>query len=156
MKSKQIANILKKDNWALAEGVHEDKPLVIRFRPDLRMVTDFRGYPLLLEIAWPFDSPDESGLPCEEEVAAMDQFEERILDAYECDAHAVLTAVITTNGARQWFFYTSDADECGQRLADMPQEEELYPVELTAEDDPNWSFLLEAVLAGCDEPSHGS
>lgn len=71
--------------------------------------------------------------------------------AYEHDFHAVLTAVITTNGARQWIFYTSDIDECGQRLTAMPQENEPYPIELTADDDPDWSFLRQNVLAGCSD-----
>ncbi len=151
MKSKQITDILKKDNWAVAEGTHEDKPLVIRFRQELRSVSDFRGHHLLLQITWPYESPDESGLPGGADGEAMERFEERILAAYEHDAHAVLAAVITTNGARQWILYTSDIDTCGQRLAEMPQESEPYPVELTADEDPDWRFLRENILAGCDE-----
>src|SRR5262245_20288238 len=102
MKSKQITDILRRDSWAAAEGEHEDKPLVIRFRQELRSASDFRGYPLLLQITWPYESPDEAGLPGAGDTEAMDRFEERILAAYERDSHAVLTAVITTNGARQW------------------------------------------------------
>jgi hypothetical protein len=151
MRSKRIAEIIEKDVWAVAEGTHENMPLVIRFRPEFRSVSDFRGYPLLLQIAWPYESPNGSGLPGEADAQAMERFEERILASYERDAHAVLTAVITTNGGRQWIFYTSDVDVCGQRLADMPQEAEPYPVELEVEEDPDWRFLREDVLAGRDD-----
>src|SRR2546422_5098574 len=150
MKSKQITDILRKDNWTIAEGTHEGKPLMVRFRQEFRSVTDFHGYPLLLQITWPYASTDKNGLPGDADTDAMERFEERILAAYERDCHAVLTAVITTNGTRQWIFYTSDIDTCGQRLAEMPQESEPYPVELTADEDPDWRFLRENVLAGCD------
>ena len=56
----------------------------------------------------------------------MRVFEDRLCDAWEHDAIAVLTAVLTFDGARQWVFYTADTEQCGSRLNAMPQEQERY------------------------------
>ena len=53
---------------------------------------------------------------------------------------------LTFDGARQWVFYTSNVGECGARLEAMPQEAELYPLELTTEKDPAWRYLSEEIL----------
>lgn len=151
MKSNQVIDVVKEDAWAVAEGTHEDKPVFVRFRHNFRQVLDFDGYHLLLQITWPYAEADSSGMPGVEDSEAMEQFEQRILAAYEHDFHAVLTAVITTDGVRQWTFYTSDLDECGDRLSEMPQEVEPYPIELVADEDPEWTFLREEILAGCDD-----
>jgi len=156
MKSTEVAKIVLEDKWNGAEGTHNDKPLLIRFRPGFRTVTDISGYCMRLDIVWPFTQPDQSGLPGPEELEALEEFENHLVAAYEHDCHAVLTAVITNDGARQWFFYTSDVDECGRRLSEMPQKEEPYPIELTAEEDPDWIFLRENILAGCTDDSAGS
>lgn len=149
MKSQQISEAVARDMWAVAEGTHHGKPLLIRFRQELRSITDLTGYPLLLQITWPFAETDGTGLPDDPASSHMELFENRIAEAFERDCHAVLTAVITNDGSRQWLFYTSDIEECGRRLTDMPQERERYPIELTAEDDPCWTYLREKVLAGC-------
>ena len=151
MKSKQIARVVRQDQWALAQGLHNQKPLVIRYRTGFQDVSDLRGYPSLLHIIWVFEEPDGNGLPGEEETAALDQFEDRLLAAYEFDFHAALTAVITNDGARQWIFYTSDLEECARRLNTMPQNARRYPIELTADEDPRWTFLRDIVLGGISE-----
>lgn len=150
MKSNQVIEVVKEDAWAVAEGTHEDKLVLVRFRHNFRQVLDFEGYHLLLQITWPFFEVDPSGMPGVEDAEAMEQFEQRLLVAYEHDFHAVLTAVITTNGVRQWLFYTSDLEECGDRLTEMPQEAEPYPIELVADEDPEWLFLREEILEGCN------
>jgi hypothetical protein len=106
-----------------------------------------RGYPRLLTIAWAFDAEGAGSLPSEDESEAMGTFEDRFCDAVECDALAVLTAVLTFDGARQWVFYTSDTKMCGLRLEAMPQETEPYPIELVAKDDPEWRYLRDEILS---------
>ena len=151
MKSKQIADVVNEDSWAIAEGDHEGKPVLVRFRHKLRNVTDVSGYPQLLQITWPYEEADESGMPEAEDSNAMELFEEHMIAAFEHDQHAVLTAVITTDGVRQWIIYTGDLEECGKRLSAMPHEQDEYPIELVADDDPEWEFLREEILAGCDD-----
>jgi hypothetical protein len=86
-------------------------------------------------------------MPDNFESEAMGEFEDRLCAALEADAHAYLAAVLTFDGARQWVFYTDDVAECGRRLEAMPQNEQPYPIELDAFDDPDWSYLRKQLLA---------
>ena len=76
----------------------------------------------------------------------MEEFEARVCPVLEHDAHAVLVAILTFDGARQWVFYTRDVPECGKRINAMPQNQERYPIELDAFDDPAWGYLRDAIL----------
>jgi hypothetical protein len=93
-------------------------------------------------------------MPDEPTSAAMVSFERRLANAWEDDCLAVLTAVLTFDGARQWVYYTKDVPECGRRLNSMPQEPEPYPIELTAEQDPDWSYLRDQILARVNWQDH--
>ena len=85
-------------------------------------------------------------MPSPDDSEQMAEFENRFCDAVERDATAILTAVLTFDGARQWVFYTGDVQECGERLANMPQRDEPYPLELATEEDPGWQYLREQIL----------
>jgi hypothetical protein len=50
----------------------------------------------------------------------MKRFEGHLCGAFEQDALAVLTAVLTFDVARQWVFYTDDVQECANRLSEIP------------------------------------
>jgi hypothetical protein len=62
------------------------------------------------------------------------------------DAHAFLSAVLTSDGARQWVFYAGNIAECGRRLEAMPQNDRPYPVEIDTFVDPDWAYLRNQVL----------
>ena len=50
--SLNLSQILKNDIWSLAEGTHNELPLVIRFRTELTTDVDVSGYPLLIPVFW--------------------------------------------------------------------------------------------------------
>jgi len=105
------------------------------------------GFDRLLTIVWPYADEDTGTLPSADDSEQMAQFEDRFCKAVESDALAILTAVLTFDGARQWVFYTGDVAECGKRLSQMPQTSDPYPIELTTEADPEWAYLRNQVLA---------
>jgi len=141
MKSEQILSVVRQDLWTCSKGSHSGKPLIVRVRRDFAFVTDRSGYPTLLKIVWTFEA-DRAGMPDRLAAEAMEQFENRVVPAFEHDCHAVLTAVVTTHGTRLWIFYTSDVDECADRLSAANQEQ-TCPIELLAREDREWSFLRE-------------
>lgn len=138
--------LLRRDQWDIAEVRTDGGVALIRYRTPVLSRRQVEGYDRVLKIVWAF-SPDGTGaLPTDEESARMKVFEDRFCEAVEHDGHAVLTAVLTFDGARQWVFYTGDVRECGARLEAMPQEAEPYPLELTTEQDPGWRYLHEEIL----------
>lgn len=142
-----LEQIVANDRWSLAEGMHDDKPLLIRFREELRARPDVTALPLLVRVVWDFDT-DATGMPDGEAGDAMEVFENRLVDAVEPDRIAVLTAVVTHDGDREWLFYAADAAAFARRLTEMPQEPERYPIEISVERDPAWSALHDGILAG--------
>jgi len=146
MKSSKVARLLSDDRWSLADGYTNSGPYTIRFRTPVLAPSDTTGYDKLLTIVWPYADEGTGALPTSENNAAFEQFENRLCEAIEHDAHAVLTVVLTFDGARQWVVYTSDFRECGHRLEAMPQNEEPYPIELNVRSDPEWNYLRDEIL----------
>jgi len=146
MNNVKVSKLLSDDRWSLAEGHTATGPYMIRFRTPVLGPSDTAGYDKLLTIVWPYADADTGALPTPEDNAALEQFENRFCDAFEHDCHAVLTAVLTFDGARQWVVYTGDFHECGNRLGAMPQNEQPYPIELNARSDPEWNYLRDEIL----------
>ena len=137
---------LRADRWAGVELRTGAGMGLLRYRTPVLKGQAIAGYERVLKIVWPYADEGTGELPTEAQSDEMRVFEDRFCEAVETDAHAVLTAVLTFDGARQWVFYTGDVAECGARLEAMPQEEEPYPIELTAEPDPAWAYLREQIL----------
>ena len=154
MLSAPVQSAVKRDLWSMAEGEHNDRPLMIRFRSELRTVDDVSGFPELLLVNWKYES-DSHGMPSDAAVDAIDDFEDLLLAALEPDYHTVLACVITNNGERQWVFYSSGIDVAATRINAMPQQSEPYPIELLTDDDAEWAYFKENILGACDEEEAG-
>lgn len=140
--------LLQHDHWDVAQGKNETGVSFIRYRTPVLYAEQIQGcgYGRVLKIVWIYAPEGSGALPSKDASEQMAVFEDRLCAAVEHDSHAILTAVLTFDGARQWVFYTDDVHECGARLEAMPQEAERYPLELTADDDPEWSYLREVIL----------
>ena len=150
MLSAEVRSAIERDLWAMAEGENNDKPLMIRFRSEMRAVEDVTGYPDLLLINWSYE-PDENGLPTEAAIEEIDDFEDLLLAALEKDFHSAIVCVITNDSSRQWVFYTSGVDEAAVRINAMPQQTKPYPIELLTDDDAEWAYFKDNILGECDD-----
>jgi len=126
--------------WALSEGHTGEYPFVIRAR---QISPGFpRGrYPTRLNVFWTMALPDENGFPSPEEANKLDTFEDRLIAAVEQDESTWLVAVITGRAEREFVFYLQQAQQFLQRLTDMPQEHDRYPIEIHCHEDPAWSYF---------------
>lgn len=141
-----VLALLRGDEWTVVEGKASTNPYVLRYRTPVLGPSQVGEFTRLLRCVWAYAPPESGAMPSQAESAAMSVFEQRLCTAWESDGAALLTAVLTFDGARQWVFYTPNAAECGRRLNAMPQEAEPYPIELDASDDPSWSYLREQVI----------
>ena len=139
-----LSDIVKNDQWSIAEGTHNDLPLMIRFRNKLSPDSGVSNHPQLIRIFWNY-SPHESGMPSADDSQSMEIFENRLVDALETDLSGVLAAAITTNGYREWVWYCLSTDVFAERLHNMPQETDPYPIEIEAENDPKWGYYFNQV-----------
>jgi hypothetical protein len=92
-------------------------------------------------------SPDDNGLPTDEESRALEIFEDRLVAAVEPDEQSILCAVLTCNGRREFVLQTVDVKGFLARLTAMPQEVERYPIEIHHNPDQSWSYFDEVTRA---------
>ena len=121
---------------------------MVRFREPLLTLSDVSGYDQLLRVVWPYGGEEESGMPSDDDMQELDDFESLLCGALETDGRAICTAVITTWGYREWVLYTNDFEDCGERISRLPPRATPYPIELEAEPDEDWHYLKENILAG--------
>ncbi len=140
-------DLISADRWAIAESEAPPRKGIIRFRTPVLSPHQVKGYPTCLRVLWAYASEGSGTLPDEPTSLQLQAFENRLVDAFEQDAVAVLTAVLTFDGARRWVFYTADIVACGTRIECMPQESEPYPIEIDMFNDPEWRYLRDEVLA---------
>ena len=146
MAKNKVIDVLRSDVWTGVEGQNDIGPFLLRYRTPVLAPPDTKGYGRVLKIVWPYADENTGAMPTADDSEQMAEFENRFCEVVEHDATAILTAVLTFDGARQWVFYTGDIQQCGIRLNSMPQNDEPYPVELTTEQDPQWGYLREEIL----------
>lgn len=126
-RSKAVLALIESDEWRLAEADTALGPGMVRFRVPVLSGKTQSGYGRVLRVVWGYAEESSGAMPSDEDSARMEAFEEHLCQAVEHDAQAVLTAVLTFDGARQWVFYTDDAKAFLTRLQQMPQEAEPSP-----------------------------
>src|SRR6185369_2766282 len=100
--------------WAAAEGESDNHPLLMTFR-EIPETFPKSNYPDRLNIFWTMSEQDENGPLTEQEFAAIEVFEDRLLQAVEHE-QSILVCVITCNGQREYIFYTADVEGFRERL----------------------------------------
>lgn len=146
----KVLQVLQHDSWAVAEGTNGDDVFVLRFRTPIIRAGEGGSHPQCLTVVWPYAENGSGAMPDADADEAMSSFENRLIEAWEAGGVAFLAVVLTFDGARQWVFYTNDVDTCAQRLNDMPQEEEPYPIELAADEDPDWDYARDQIISLVD------
>jgi len=126
--------------WALAESDCNNKPLLIRYREFPKEFHKSK-YPQRLNIFWGMSETDENNLPTEEEFSRLATFEDRLIKAVEHDEHSILAGALTCNGEKEFIFYTADVPGFLERLSQMPQENDRYPITIQKYDDPEWGYF---------------
>ena len=126
--------------WALGQGMHEGKPLVIRYR---QFGWFFRKgkFGHRVDIEWKYVEDPETGLPCGDSKSEMETFEWRMADALERPGHGILAAAITSNGSKTFCYYVKSIESLSAAIHGIPQEKDPYPITIFAEKDPSWKFF---------------
>jgi len=135
------------DSWFCAEGQQDQLPVIIRGRQRLQEIISPDSHPHMLRIVWEFETDEPSGLPSRKLTKSMGQFEDAVVDALEEDALCVFFCVYLHAGRKEWLAYTSDVQATCDRFNAALTGHEPYPVELSVDEDPQWSEYWD-VLSG--------
>jgi hypothetical protein len=139
--------------WFSAEGGAKDRPTLIRARQDILPLLPVPALSSRIVLSWSCRSPIEAGLPSAEDYEEIASFEETLLSFVE--EGAILAFVVTSGGIVEYNFHTSDQDWFIERLNEALSDKPPMPIEISAEDDPDWTeyrALMDAVGLGTDSP----
>lgn len=117
---------------------------MIRFRNELAPDSGISKHPQLIRIYWDY-TQHESGMPSTDDSQSMEVLENRLVGALEADLSGVLAAAITTNGYREWVWYCVSIEVFAEKLHNMPQETDPYPIQIEAENGPVWGYFFNQV-----------
>jgi hypothetical protein len=128
--------------WLNAKGTIQDFPAYFRLNGSLKERAPCTGFEYEVLVLIYFNSTGDNGLPqSEKDLSAVDDIEDKFKDRLEATGSAILALVITTDGARELYFYSSDPD-----AAIAEWEEKLQPrmrthkVEFKIRPDEEWDI----------------
>jgi Family of unknown function (DUF695) len=126
------------DTWSMATGEDNGKPLIFRIRNQPPSFARKDSFPHLLAVCWPYESPNDQGMPSQDVVGRMSQLEHLLEPAFEGARQAFLTVVVTGNGVREWQWYARDPEAVMKLVNETLGEYEPFPVQFSFQDDPEW------------------
>ena len=135
---------LEEISWTIAKGATDEYEFEIRFR-QFENDLPTQEYSQRLNIFWSMDEFFENGFPNEAELEKLHVFENRLIEAVEDDEFSIMSMVLTGNGCREFVFHTPNPQEFINRLTNMPQESDAYPIEINCNEDPNWVYYYDEV-----------
>lgn len=130
--------------WAIAEGKTDEYSFQVRFRC---FPVDFSkdSYPVRINVFWGMARPLEDGLASQVDIPIMQKFEERIVRTSELDGSAILAAVLTGRGEREFVFYARSTDAFLCKLNEIPQETDRYPIQIHSSNEPGWDYFCNVI-----------
>ncbi|MBT0964219.1 DUF695 domain-containing protein [Denitromonas iodatirespirans] len=129
---------IAEDQWTVATGDDNGKPMIVRFRSDIPRGVDIKQYPHLMAIAWKYEPANEGGMPSNADNNRMVLLEE-LLDSLETKRIAFLTVAVTCNGVKEWQWYSRDQEETMKVLNSALSGQSPFPIEISQQEDSAWS-----------------
>lgn len=122
--------------WLTAPATGDNDELVmVTGRCDVDKFRTNPRFNIRVTVSWRYG---DSGMPDTATSQLMQDVAERLVREFTADPVAVLTGIYTGGGLREWVFYTLSLNIFGrklnERLADLP----VLPLEISAENDPEW------------------
>jgi Family of unknown function (DUF695) len=136
------------DAWTGAAGERDGLPSLLRFRPNLKNFLGDPRYSRRLQITWTCKRSN-TGMPSSEESDSMRAMEDALVEVLEAADAGVLASVFTHGSTRTWKFYVAESADLAGLINDALAELPRLPIDLSIEDDPEWSELrqlLESAL----------
>lgn len=126
------------DSWWTSPLEDDNGNLImVTGRKDIEKFRSNPRYNIRINITLPYEAT-ANGMPTEKEAEVLDDVLERMQAELKSDPVAVLTGIYTGAGKREMVFYATSTfifnKKLNAALATLP----LLPLEITAENDPNW------------------
>lgn len=128
----------QEQEWLTATALEDEFTVIFRLLPEIPTGVVTADFPSRIEIVWTYQSPNESGMPGPDDQDIMNQFEARLVAAWQNAGIGHLSMLITGNQICEWQWYLKDVDQAlfilNEAIADLPP----LPIDIHTETDPDW------------------
>jgi hypothetical protein len=125
------------ESWSILRGENNGQPMFVRLNTGARAVAGTAAYGIRVGVAIPLRNPRPDGLPDQVESEQLQSIEDALIAA--SNEHAILVAVITTSGMREFVFHTGTGDWIPDFHQRMIRSTSSHEVQCMAQHDPDWT-----------------
>ncbi len=132
------------DHWEIYVTYVDDNPAVILVDIGVEKKVPIVG---LSKLAWLWvnvQTPDEEGFPSEDEDMRLNEIEDVVTEAVE-SLPLRYAGRITSNGRREFYFYTRDPDQFRERVTAAMQSAPEYEFEIDDAEDEEWQHYKDVL-----------
>lgn len=133
-----IETLLIDEQWGLSQGTYHDKPIFFRVNKGLKKIIGHPQYPHQVGIAVPLNNPNEHGLPISVEGDQLNVIEDQLVDSLEVEKVSVFAGAISTNGMREFVFYTSNPEQVVGKFKAIQGKTTSHEIQLMIKEDKDW------------------
>lgn len=131
------------DSWSLAEATYNGRPMFLRINVGLKPLAGKPPFQHRFGVAIPLQVSNEHGLPTAEEAAVLNQIEDALLAAVLPSGQTKFALVITTNGFREFIFYTSQPADLVPIMERFKKETTSRQSQFYIRPDPTWGVYAQ-------------
>ena len=138
------------DHWEIYTTYVDEKPAVILVDFGVSKVAPVASMPQLVWLWIHLKSPDSEGFPSEDEDMSLNEIEDAVTDAFE-DSKTRYVGRVTSDGRREFYFYTSDPVEFRRVTEESMKAFSGYMSEIDDADDPEWTHYWNVLYPGAED-----
>ena len=138
------------DHWEIYVTFVDDNPAVILVDVGIAQVAPLEDKPTLAWLWVHVKTPDEEGFPTEEEDMKLNEIEDALTDSLEL-GDAEYVGRITSDGRREFYFYTSDAAQFREAATAAMITAPEYEFEIDDADDADWQHYLDVLYPSAED-----
>lgn len=136
---KKGASYPTESKWSILKGENQGKAMFIRRNDSAKQLLGHPEYIYRAGFAVPFLNPNADGLPTNEEAEILNSIEDELSLKMESNRDGLLTLVITTNGFREFVFYTKRPDMVKDIVSLVQSKFNLHKIQFYIEEDNKWA-----------------
>lgn len=126
------------DDWFTFAGKYARKPIIIRTNKGLKNVVEHKDLQHQVGVAIPILNPTKDGFPNNEEEVKLKKIEKILVSELKESGLAVFACVITTNGTREFIFYTGNPKAAKNSFKRIEESISTHTVQLNIQKDKKW------------------
>ncbi|MDD6890430.1 MAG: DUF695 domain-containing protein [Bacteroidales bacterium] len=132
----------EQDWWTSPTEAENGALIMVTGRRDVDKFRNNPKFSIRVEVAWKY-AGGSNGMPDTSTSQLMEQVHDALVDTFDKDPVAVITGIYTGDNRRDWIFYTLSTNIFQKKLNEALAPFPMLPLEIYAENDPDWAEYAE-------------